>query len=507
MPLLFLFFLVACLQVHWRPALASLSASEGALATWLAIITVLAATFGLVSAARVMLKRNPGRRRFVARRYLSWRHYNLIATIATFGLSAYLLGWGWLIQEKFGNGAQRDMELPGLLPGAELLIFAPLVFGLLCSWAIFYDLEKALHDLRSTAGSGSEFWSRGAYVAFHARHSLGLACAPLLLLILAKDLPAYIPGRFGDSSLVPQALIIVAAMCLFLGMPWVVRLVLGLRPLPDSPLRDRLVACGQRLKFRAGDILVWDTRGAVANAMVVGIVPWIRFVVFTDRLLTEMSPDEVEAVFGHEVGHVKHRHMLYYLAFFVGSLVVLMQLWDGAFRSFFSNDGGQALGLREAIAYLALRQDLFSLSLLAIVGVYIFLVFGFLSRRCERQADVYACRTVSCSKSECTGHELAARAPQARGLCATGIRTFIQALEKVAILNGISREHPGWLQSWQHSTIAHRVDFLERLIQDRQVDARFQRALAAWKWCSLIVLGAVLFLLGQKWGWSAALSF
>jgi len=484
-----------------------MSASEGALATWLAMATVLVATFGLVAAARLMLRRNPAMRPFVARRYFSWRHYNLLATITVFGLSVYLLGWGWVIQEKFGNSARSDMELPALVPGAELLVFAPLLLGLLFSWAIFYDLEKALHDLRSTASRGSEFWSRCAYVAFHARHSLGLACGPLLFLILARDLPPYVPGWPGDSSFFAAALIIVAAIALFLGMPWVVHFVLGLRPLPNSALRDRLMACEQRLNFRASNILVWDTRGAVANAMVVGIVPWIRFVVFTDRLLTEMTPDEVEAVFGHEVGHVKHRHMLYYLAFLVGSLVVLMQLWDAALRSFFSQDGGQSLGIREAITYIALRQDLFSLSLFATVGVYIFLVFGFLSRRCERQAEVYACRAVSCLQSDCSDHGQAARAPLGRGLCPTGIRTFIQALEKVAILNGISRERPGWLQSWQHSTIARRVDFLQSLIRDPEVDARFQRAIMMWKWSSLIVLGAILLLLGQECGWSAMLSF
>ena len=31
--------------------------------------------------------------------------------------------------------------------------------------------------------------------------------------------------------------------------------------------------------------------------------------------------------------------------------------------------------------------------------------------------------------------------------------TFISALEKVAIINGIPRDKPGWLWSWQHGTI------------------------------------------------------
>src|SRR5262249_54095102 len=121
------------------------------------------------------------------------------------------------------------------------------------------------------------------------------------------------------------AVLLLAAV--FVGMPWTLRLLLGLRPLPDGELRDRLLAASRRLNFRCSDILLWDTHGGGANAMVVGIVPMVRYVLLTDRLTTEMTGDEVEAVFGHEVGHVKHRHMLYYLGFLLISLTVVMEAW------------------------------------------------------------------------------------------------------------------------------------------------------------------------------------
>ena len=41
---------------------------------------------------------------------------------------------------------------------------------------------------------------------------------------------------------------------------------------------------------RFSDILVWDTRGTVANAMVTGPLPLLRYVVLTDRLIEEI-PD------------------------------------------------------------------------------------------------------------------------------------------------------------------------------------------------------------------------
>src|SRR5205823_12163326 len=132
------------------------------------------------------------------------------------------------------------------------------------------------------------------------------------------------------------------------------------------------------------------THGGVANAMVVGIVPWVRYVLLTDRLTTEMTGDEVEAVFGHEVGHIKHRHMLYYLGFLLISLTVVMETWKAIDLQWFIN--------RSA------REDLAILPLVASLGAYIFVVFGFLSRRCERQADIFGCRAVSCANVACLGH-------------------------------------------------------------------------------------------------------
>jgi STE24 endopeptidase len=242
------------------------------------------------------------------------------------------------------------------------------------------------------------------------------------------------------------------------------------------------------LRFRFSDILLWNTRGGVANAMVVGLLPRPRYVLLTDRLVAELTPSEIEAVFGHEVGHVKHRHMLYYFGFLIASLIVVTELWKVA-------------GL-EGWLNLTTRQDLAVLPLLAFLGTYIFVVFGFLSRRCERQADIYGCRAVSCARNDCLGHaddvELVARG---QGLCPTGISTFIDALEKVAHLNGIHRDRPGWLQSWQHSTIARRVDFLQRVLEDPGVERRFQRRVALVKWSLLIGLTTALFLIGKTQGW------
>src|SRR5204863_6652750 len=90
----------------------------------------------------------------------------------------------------------------------------------------------------------------------------------------------------------------------------------------------RLVGTARRLRFRFSNVLVWNTRNLVANAMVTGFIPWVRYVILTDRLIDELTPDEIEAVFGHEVGHIKHHHLIFYLAFFLTSFILLGVFWD-----------------------------------------------------------------------------------------------------------------------------------------------------------------------------------
>jgi hypothetical protein len=62
----------------------------------------------------------------------------------------------------------------------------------------------------------------------------------------------------------------------------------------------------------------------------------------------------------------------------------------------------------------------------------------------------------------------------------------------VARLNGISRDKPGWLSSWQHSTIARRVEFLQQVCSDPEVELRFQRRVRLVKWGLFLGLGVML---------------
>src|SRR5207253_867493 len=126
----------------------------------------------------------------------------------------------------------------------------------------------------------------------------------------------------------------------------------------------------------------WNTRSTIANAMVTGMIPWIRYIIVSDRLVENLTDEEVEAVFGHEVGHIKHHHMTFYLLFLLTSLVALGLGWFGLYSVghwFFP----------EAQNWTRFFQLHSVLPQLLLFAVYMVLVFGYLSRRCERQADIF----------------------------------------------------------------------------------------------------------------------
>jgi Zn-dependent protease with chaperone function len=452
------------------------AAGGSALLTWAGVGAVIGMAGLLARYFRRRLVRHPDQRAALLRRYASWRLYHLFTLLTVYLVSLY--AWGWV-------STARSATLLGVknIPGVELLILAPFLAALFLSWAVFYNVERAIRETGPARDIGT-FPGRWTYVGFQARHNLILVCPPLLMMVLQQSILWLCPEL--DQSWVLPLLSVGLLVGVFLTIPWILRLLLGWQTLPPGPLRDRLLAAARRLNFHCSDLLLWNTRRGMANAMVTGVLPSLRYVVVTDRLASELTPEEIEAVFGHEVGHIKHHHMLYYVVFLLVSMVVVAGVYAVARNTLEDWLPGFITGLQptDVVAVVPF---------LGVLAIYIFVVFGFLSRRCERQADIYGCRAVSCSQFACPGHENGTVvAPEGRGLCATGIRTFIEALEKVARLNGISRDKPGWLSSWQHSTIARRVEFLQQVCADPEVEPRFQRRVRLVKWSLLLGLGALL---------------
>ena len=190
-------------------------------------------------------------------------------------------------------------------------------------------------------------------------------------------------------------------MLVLLASPLFIRLAWPTRSLPDGPLRRRLERVAERVGFRFNDLLVWDTRHMMVNACVTGVLPGFRYVLLTDALIESLSPVEVAAVFGHEVGHVAHRHLPFFGFFFLGSLGILAL----AARVFSVSETWIKTLTWIPADFLAPAGDFIeAAAMLGCLGVFFCFVFGHLSRRFERQADVFGCKVVSCGLAECPPH-------------------------------------------------------------------------------------------------------
>jgi Zn-dependent protease with chaperone function len=470
MPLILtLFLLVFCLPVAWpEPWLGGPPWLPPALT---AALTAAAGLHALRAARRaVRLLDEPFRQSEALIGFHRARVRQAWITAGAFSSAVLAFGWGWWVQAMMSTGPDE-----ALWPGAEAVILAPLLLMILIAWLANYRVDRRVGELCGRPPQG-----RGAYVVFQFRQHLALALIPVVLVVAEQSLARAAP------NLVDQRWFRTAALAALLGLlfasPWGLRVLLGMRPLPAGPLRDRLTATARRVGLRFSDLLVWNTRGTVGNAMVAGVLPRPRYVMFTDRLLAELTPDELDAVLGHEVGHIRHRHLLLYLVFLSLSLTALSGLARLSARA---AEPGNWMG-----AILQWLGDWQVLLALAAVAAYVVVAFGFLSRRCEREADLFGCRAVSCGRPECTGHapgwdaHLAGEADP----CPTGVDVVTTALERVAVINGVNRSRPGWLASWQHSTIAARVEFLSRLRNDPGLDRRYRRRL---RWVKAALLCGV----------------
>ena len=366
----------------------------------------------------------------------------------------------------------------------DFVVFLPyLLIQLLVWWGLFFA-ERALH-VRQGLGSVRGL---GRYLLLRARQSLGLILPVILMYVMRRDvLGRFFPGWDENALAEPIEIAVLGTVVLTIS-PLFVRLAWPARSLPPGPLRRRLERIAGRVGFRFTDILVWDTGGMMVNACVTGILPGFRYVLLSDALLESLTPLEAAAVFGHEIGHVAHRHFLYFAFFFMGSLGLLSLLAE-----ILSKSGPLLVQLASLSPWSpsVLSEVIQGVALLIALGLYFWVVFGHLSRRFERQADVFGSKVVSCDLVDCPPHTDLDndRSPEPiRGrkptLCPVGIRIFADALANVARSNGLDQNG----RSWRHGSIANRIAFLEGLERHPEREQRFQRGVLRFR----LGLGVVL---------------
>lgn len=417
------------------------------------------------------------------------------ALVAGFGVTALLTDWpDWFAFRRVA---------PSLQIFGDLIALFPYVAGCLALWFVVFPIEGMLHGHDGAPHSSPETtprlevrpprWRLSSYLDFHIRHHFLVIAAPMLLILFASNLM-----RGHETALrqwsgwfwTPDAMLGAVAAGVFLFAPFMLCNLWRTSPLGPGPLRERLEALCRRIGLRCRGILIWQSDGLMINAAVMGVVPAVRYVLLSDALLAAMTPRQIEAVFGHEAGHVRHRHIQHFLIFaFVGWLMA------GAVMELF----GQLFDCEGAWS----QTSLTTVQGIGLAATFVFWMigFGWLSRRFERQADLFGARCVTPEAADChlpCSVHLAGRSTDAGSerVCATAAALFASALDRVASVSGIPHEE----RSWRHSSVGSRIRFLHSLAGDPARAIQFERVVRRAK--AVLLAVAVVGAAGSLYYWS-----
>lgn len=201
-------------------------------------------------------------------------------------------GYDWVA----AHAGTSAWAMAAFLFGVGLFLTLP---SLPVSWVEQFRLEQRFGFNTSTQGVWWMDRLKGTLIAL----ALGYPLLALILKIVEWTGTLWWVWAWG-AFLGVQFLMAVLAPVLILP------LFNKLTPLPDGPLKDRLVALADRTRFITQGIQVMDgsRRSRHSNAFFTGFGRFRKIVLF-DTLIEQLDENELEAVLAHEIGHYKRRHI------------------------------------------------------------------------------------------------------------------------------------------------------------------------------------------------------
>lgn len=330
-------------------------------------------------------------------------------------------------------------------PTLTALLFISLFIGYLAIiWAGAYKTYKDLFQTQL---------SRRSYVLSNISFNLPIIL-PWLLISAGVDIINILPfstpkrllatpeGQIIFFSFFLAALVVIA--------PSLIKFFWQCRPLSQGPRRTQIEAICKKAELKYNNILSWPIfEGKLLTAGVMGLIKRFRYILVTESLLRILNDDEIDAVMSHEIGHVKKKHLVFYLIFFLGFIVLSYAAIDLIVYVILYSNVSFPIARDMQFEQVTLTSIFLTVAMASMVLIYFRYVFGYFMRNCERQADLYAFDLLGNS----------------RGL--------VSSLEKIALYTGKSQDRP----SWHHFSIRQRIDFLNKCEADRRMIFRHNRKL------------------------------
>ncbi|MEJ2222017.1 MAG: M48 family metalloprotease [Desulfobacterales bacterium] len=327
-----------------------------------------------------------------------------------------------------------DISLFNTIPTLEALLFLGLfVFYLALVWACAYGPYKKLY--RSDI-------SKKSYVFSNITFSIPVLLPWLILsgfADLIKALPFEWPARFLETTEGEVTYFLIFLFAVAVAGPAMIQKFWRCKPLESGEHRTRIENLCRKAGLAYADILYWPIFGGkMITAGVMGLIKKFRYILVTPSLLRLLEPEEIDAVIAHEIGHVKKRHLLFYLMFFVGYMLLSYVVFDLILFGIIYAEPVYWLINKTGFDQTTIFSALFSLVIITVFFIYFRFIFGFFMRNFERQADTYVFSLFDSAKP------------------------LISTLQKIATTSGQSADRP----NWHHFSIRERIDYLTKCEND-----------------------------------------
>lgn len=206
-----------------------------------------------------------------------------------------------------------------------------------------------------------------------------------------------------------------------------------LTPLQDPELKRCLSTLASKVGLQITDILTFDLskNSRKANAVLIGLGN-TRKVILADTLVQSLTPDQVEAVLAHELGHQHYGHLWKFILFNAITTFTGLYIVNKLAISVLDKFGLERIDDISTVPLLVLILFLFGLAVTPVQNAF--------SRHLEKEADEHAVQTID-----------------------TGT-PFISALEKLTHMNlNDPSPHPliGFL-FYDHPSVSKRIKWVKQ---------------------------------------------
>jgi len=354
-----------------------------------------------------------------------------------------------------------EISVFSTIPTFQALLFLGLfIFHLTIIWSCGHGVHQRLHMTDM---------SRRSYVVSNISFSIPVLLPWFLLSGIAdliNALPFEMPKQLLATTEGEVIYFLVFLFAVAIVGPAMIQKFWRCKPLETGEARSRIEHICEKADIEYNNILYWPIFGGrMITAGVMGLIKKFRYILVTGALLQLLNPEEIDAVIAHEIGHVKQKHLLFYLFFFVGYMLLSYATFDLIIYFIFLTEPIYRFISTTGRNQTAVTSAIFSLVIIIFFLVYFRYIFGYFMRNFERQADTYVYTLFKSAKP------------------------LISTLEKIAVTSGEPPDKP----NWHHFSISERIAFLSKCEADKtwkdRHDRKIKKSIAVYMLGILIIGG------------------